>query len=54
MTDEHWSETHDNIVALATHLVHEEGWDAHQLLELIEKPWHFDAEWTAYKEGKVA
>ncbi len=37
-----WSESDDSIFAVAHYLVHEEDWQAKELLWFFEKPWHYN------------
>lgn len=47
-----WHETHGNLYALA-HWLTEHGLftTAEDVLDYLEKPWHWDDEWAAFVEG---
>lgn len=46
-----WHESHDNLCAMAHHLLDSHDFDARQLLYFFEKPWKWDAEWREYQLG---
>lgn len=48
-----WYEVHSNVAELCRYLVKEENWDVENILDLVEKPWHYDAEWAAYEDWQV-
>lgn len=43
-----WYEDHSNLAALARHLF-AGGSSADEVIAFLEKPWHWDTEWTAYR-----
>jgi hypothetical protein len=52
-----WWASHDNLHDLALYLVTIEGYDAHDLLDVIERPWKWSNEWDlviAQREGENA
>jgi len=40
-----WWNDHKNLAALAQYMVDHEDWSHADVFQIIEKPWHFDAEW---------
>jgi hypothetical protein len=44
MTEQHWWDTHDNIVTLADWMA-DNDWSAHDVAGMVEKPWKYTDEW---------
>jgi hypothetical protein len=49
-----WYDDHSNIASVASYLVHTELADVTELLEFIEKPWHFEEAWQRYSSLRDA
>ena len=45
-----WWEDHRNLATLANDLIIEEGYNAHDLIDLLREPWHWSAEWLSAKQ----
>ena len=41
-----WYADYDNVVTLAHWLREERGCDAAELLDFLDKPWHYESEWN--------
>lgn len=51
VTEEPWYATYDNVRILCRWLVHHEGYNANELLGVIDKPWNWTDEWSEYQKG---
>ena len=57
MAEMPWWADHQNLATLARYMVIEEGDDTENLIDMLDKPWHFDAEfakaqaWAAERDG---
>ena len=52
-----WWDDHNNLAALGTFLVSHEDWSHEDVWQIVEKPWHFEAEWArlqTYREVEAA
>ena len=48
--EEVWYDDRNKLYELCQHLVDEEGYNAENLLEIIEKPWKWTPEWDEYEK----
>lgn len=46
-----WWADHRNLAAFCRHLVREEGYEIDEIVDVLEKPWHWSPEYKLFRAG---